>query len=254
MVDPRLKVSSLLVQWVRRLVVSPHSWASFLTHYVAQLGFSLEDVLRYPLAFDFSSFPPSYCSLLTAWRLVDGTWSSSHIFCDSFFLSLKVAHGVLYTADCLIGFGYSLDPLFLCGLAPECLSHLFFSCPLAHSVLSWLQSLPFTFSSSCPSLMCRHVLFGFAQDELRSVPCVFVYLLNVCKFFIWLARNDFRFQDVRPGEPGVIAKVRARVRFHLLIFFRRFRSHTQRRFFHPQWGASRTIGRVSDGILSLSDF
>ena len=59
--------------------------------------------------------------------------------------------------------------------------------------------------------MCRHVLFGFAPNELRSVPCVFVYLLNVCKFFIWLARNDFRFQDVRLGEPGVIAKVRARV-------------------------------------------
>ena len=50
-VDPRLKVSSLLVQWVRRLVVSPNSWASFLTHYVAQLGFSLEDILCYPLAF-----------------------------------------------------------------------------------------------------------------------------------------------------------------------------------------------------------
>lgn len=35
------------------------------------------------------------------------------------------------------------------------------------------------------------MLFGFAPDELRSVPRVFVYLLNVCKFFIWLARNDF---------------------------------------------------------------
>lgn len=76
-VDPRLKVSSLLVQWVGRLVVSPNSWASFLTHYVMQLGFSLEDVLSYPLAFDFSSFPLFYRSLLTAWRLVDGVWSSS---------------------------------------------------------------------------------------------------------------------------------------------------------------------------------
>ena len=73
---------------MRRLVVSPNSWASFLTHYVAQLGFSLEDVLRYPLAFDFSSFPPFYCSLLTAWRLVDGTWSSSH---SSFVIASSLA-------------------------------------------------------------------------------------------------------------------------------------------------------------------
>ena len=58
----------------------------------------------------------------------------------------------------------------------------------------------------------------------------------------------------RPGAPGVIAKVRAPARFHLLVFFRRFRSHRRRHFFHRQWGASRTIGRVSDGTLSLSDF
>ena len=114
-------------------------------------------------------------------------------------LSWKVAHGVLYTADRLIGFGYSIDPLCLCGLAPECPSHLFFSCPLAQSVLSWLQSLLSTFSSLCPPLTCRHVLFGFAPDELCSVPCVFVYILNVCKFFIWHARNDFRFRGVRSG-------------------------------------------------------
>ena len=315
-VDSRLKVSSLLIQWMRRLVVSRNSWASFLTHYVMQLGFSLEDVLSYPLAFDFSSFPPFYRSLLTAWRLVDGAWCSPHAsfviasspplhvapvyeisaqsvyrfllsenrtsphcvlkFFPSFGrlywpstwnqlyflpidrpvldLSWKVAHGVLYTADRLIGFGYSVDPLCLCGLAPECPSHLFFSCPLAQSVLSWLQSLLFTFSPSCPSLTCRHVLFGFAPDEFRSVPRVFVYLLNVCKFFTWLGRNDFRFRDVRPGAPGVIAKVRARVRFHLPIFFRCFRSRRRRRFFHRQWGASGTIGRVSHGILSLSDF
>lgn len=50
-VDPCLKVSSLLVQWVCRSVVSPNSWASFLTHCVMQLGFSLEDVLSSPLAF-----------------------------------------------------------------------------------------------------------------------------------------------------------------------------------------------------------
>ena len=43
----------------------------------------------------------------------------------------KIAHGVLFTADRLIGFGYSFDHSCFCGLASEYLSHLFFSCPLA---------------------------------------------------------------------------------------------------------------------------
>ena len=316
-VDPRLKVSSLLVQWVRRLAVSPNSWVSFLSYWCSvRLGFSVSDVLSFPLAFVLDSFPPFYRALLIAWRSVEGSWSpsrASFTFASSspfhvapvsdisaqsvyrfllsesrpsphcvlkffpvygqlywpltwdqlyFFpidrpvldLSWKVAHGVLYTADRLLGFGYSIDPLCFCGLAPECPTHLFFSCPLAQSVLSWLQSLLFSFSSSCLSLVCRHVLFGFSSDELRSVPRIFVYLLNLCKFFVWHARNDFRFRDVRPGAPVVIAKVRARVRFHLPVFFRRFKSPRRQRFFHRQWGASGTIGRVNNGVFSLSNF
>ena len=315
--DPRLKVSSLLVQWVRRLAVSPNSWVSFLSYWCSvRLGFPVSDVLSFPLAFVLDSFPPFYRALLIAWRSVEGSWSpsrASFTFASSspfhvapvsdisaqsvyrfllsecrpsphcvlkffpvygqlywpltwdqlyFFpidrpvldLSWKVAHGVLYTADRLLGFGYSIDPLCFCGLAPECPTHLFFSCPLAQSVLSWLQSLLFSFSSSCLSLVCRHVLFGFSSDELRSVPRIFVYLLNLCKFFVWHARNDFRFRDVRPGAPVVIAKVRARVRFHLPVFFRRFKSPRRQRFFHRQWGASGTIGRVNNGVFSLSNF
>ena len=82
-------------------------------------------------------------------------------------LCWKISHGVLFTADRLIGFGYSIDPNCFCGLASECLPHLFFSCPLAQSALSWLQSLMFRFSSLSPSLVCRHVLFGFSPDEVR---------------------------------------------------------------------------------------
>ena len=67
-------------------------------------------------------------------------------------LCWNIAHGVLFTADRLIGFGYSIDPTCFCGLASECLPHLFFSCPLAQSALSWLQFLMFCFSSLSPSL------------------------------------------------------------------------------------------------------
>ena len=89
----------------------------------------------------------------------------------------QVAHGVLYTADRLVSFGYDYDPNCFCG-ALETPSHLFFECALAQSVLSWIQSLMFRTSSLCPPLLCRHVLFGFSASELAVVPRVFVYLLR----------------------------------------------------------------------------
>jgi len=281
-VDPCLKVVSLLVQWVRRLVNSPNSWSSFLSYWCSKrLGFSIRDILSFPFAFSWDSFPPFYHALLSAWRSVNGAWSpgrgslvlvSSSLFhvtlaseisaqsvyrfllsknrssphsilkffpvyrrlywsstwCQLYLFPLdrpvldlnwKVVHGVLYTADHLLGFSYSIDPLCFCSLAPECPSHLLFSYPLAQSVPSWLQSLLFSFLPTCSSLVCRHVLFGFSPEEYSFVPRIFVYLLTVCKYFIWHASNDFRFRDVPPGALEVIAKVRARVCFHLLQVF-----------------------------------
>ena len=57
----------------------------------------------------------------------------------------------------------------------------------------------FRVSSPCPSLLCRHVLFGFSASELAVVPRVFVYLLNLAKYFLWRARNNYRLRAVYPG-------------------------------------------------------
>ena len=167
-------------------------------------------------------------------------------------LCWKIAHGVLYTAQRLVSFGLSVPPSCFCGSPVESLEHLFFYCPLAQSVLSWLQSLLFNFSFMCPALLCRHVLFGFSSDELVVTPRVFVYLLNLCKYFIWHSWNDFRFRAVRPGIAAVIARVKSRLGFHLPIFFKQFQSARRRRFFHHQWGACEVIATVSDGHLSLA--
>ena len=51
-------------------------------------------------------------------------------------LAWKIAHGVLYTADRLASFSYSLELSCFCNSAFEAIDHLFFECPLAHSVLS----------------------------------------------------------------------------------------------------------------------
>ena len=130
------------------------------------------------------------------------TWQSLSFFPlvrPVFYVAWKIVHRVLYTVDRLVSFGYNVPVLCLCGLASETLPHLFFACHLAQSVLSWLQSLMLTASRLCPSLHCRHVLFGFNPDELHCVPRIFIYILNVCKFYIWHARNDFRFRDVPPS-------------------------------------------------------
>ena len=85
-------------------------------------------------------------------------------------LNWKIAHGVLLTAQRLVRFGLSVPLSCFCGSPVESLEHLFFFCPLAQSVLSWLQSLMFNFSHMCPVLLCHHTLFGFSSDELRVTP------------------------------------------------------------------------------------
>ena len=124
-------------------------------------------------------------------------------------LNRKIAHGVLYTAQRLVSFGLSVPLSCFSGAPVESLEHLLFSCPLAQSVLSWLQSLMFSFSPMCPAILCRHVLFGFSSDDLCVTPRIFAYLLNVCKFVIWQPQNDYHFHDTPPGATPVVIKVKA---------------------------------------------
>ena len=139
---------------------------------------------------------------------------------------------MLYTAQRLAFFGLPVPLACFCGPTIKSLDHLFYYCPLAQSVLSWLQSLLFSFSFMCPALLVRRVHFGFSLDELCVTPRVFVYLLNLCKFYIWQSRKDFRFRNVPPSAVDVIAKVKARLKCHLPIFFKRFQSSRRRCYFH----------------------
>ena len=166
-------------------------------------------------------------------------------------LNWKIAHGVLYTAQSLVSFGLPVPLSCFCGSPVVSLEHLFFSCPLAQSVLCWLQSLMFSFSPMCPVILCRHVLFGFSPDELRYTPRIFTYILNVCKFFICQSRNDYRFCDLSPGGTSAVFKVRACVKLNLPLFFKRSRSPRRQRYFHRQWGANGVAASVAAGQLTL---
>ena len=103
-----------------------------------------------------------------------------------------------------------------------------------------------------PVVLLRHVLFGFNLDEVRILPRVFVYILNLCKFGIWLARNDFRFRSLQPGAIPVIESVKERVKFHLTVFFKHQRTARRRRFLTRCWGANGVIASFAGGNLTFA--
>ena len=120
----------------------------------------------------------------------------------------------------------------------------FFSCPLVQSGLSGIQSSLFQASPLAPAFTVIHALFRFSSDELRCVPKIFCYLLNVCKSAVWRQRNDFRFCNVAPGVAQLIACIRARLRFYRPLSFKRFSSAGRRGFFLRQRGANGVLSSV----------
>ena len=68
------KAQALLVQWVKRYVVSPSSWVSLFTYWCFdRYGIDPLDVLAGPSEFFPRRLPPFYASLLYAWRAVGGS-------------------------------------------------------------------------------------------------------------------------------------------------------------------------------------
>ena len=85
-------------------------------------------------------------------------------------LAWKASHGALLTMDRLLSFGYNHLSACFCGFHLESAEHLFFHCALAKSGIDWLQSLLFRAAPLSPTILLRHVLFGFSPDELLVVP------------------------------------------------------------------------------------
>lgn len=120
-------------------------------------------------------------------------------------LSWKIAQGVLCTAERLHGFGYAMSLYSFCGFPLESLDHLFISCPLAQSGLSWIQSLLFPAAPRTPLINIKDVLFQFSCDDFWTFQRVFTYLIGVCKLGVWCQQNDFRFGESAlcfPSERG----------------------------------------------------
>ena len=110
-------------------------------------------------------FFPLFGSLYLSW-----TWHQLFFF-D---LAWQVSHGVLYTAERPASLGYDLSTTDFWSNPMESLQHLFFYCPLAVSVLCWVQSL-ICFVMCCfifPRMSCVWCLRFFVIC-LTSVNFVF---------------------------------------------------------------------------------
>ena len=243
-VDVRLKVRALHVQWIKRFILSPNKWGTFFTYYIQRcFGTTVHEVLSFPAFYPSSLLPPFFASVLESWALLGGhsrgngyflcaddngqprplaicttklcysilmkttaipphcinkfsstfgslywaeTWKQVHVLpLDRHVIDVnwKIAHGVLYTADRLVSFGMSVDPMCHCNNDRETLQHLFFDCTFTQSVLLQLQTIFLRVTPLCPRLAPRHLLFGFDEGEREIVPPVFSYVLNLAKFF-----------------------------------------------------------------------
>ena len=77
-VDVKLKVLSLLAQWVKRFASSCSGWVSFMSYWFDWcLSASAMDIFSAPSSFRFGDLPPSYKSLVLAWRELGGAFSVS---------------------------------------------------------------------------------------------------------------------------------------------------------------------------------
>jgi len=207
---------------------------SYLLRVLSKMGFGPH--FYYPTHL----LPDFYCSVLTAWAMIDGHRSEDLGLC---FLTEEE---VLTPAKICTAKGLHQCLVAVKGSTPYCIEKFTPSfCPL-YWPDTWVQiySLPldrraqtllFRFTPLSPSIRLGHMLFGYDENEREIVPPVFFYLLCLIKDFVWLARNEARFDDVAPDVSRVKARVIARLNSHLACFSKRFASNRRRRFFDRSW-------------------
>ena len=100
-------------------------------------------------------------------------------------------------------------------------------------------------------MLPRHILFGFDPNESKTFSPVFMYLINVMKFVIWTARNDFRFRQVQPSAVGVLESLKARIRFYLSTYFKTLVSHKAKAKFIRLWSADGSIFQYTNNGLKF---
>jgi hypothetical protein len=166
----------------------------------------------------------------------------------------KIAHGVLYTASRLVtGFGMAnIDLQCHCRADAETLEHLFFECRYARILVGWVYFNLMMYDGSATPFTVEELLFGFSRARRRRIPHIIIWMLQVVKHYLWVARNDFRFRDQRRTEADCLKAIIARLKFLLKVLAGRCRSPSQIRSFEKQWLANNTLGHFEGEKLVFS--
>ena len=105
-VDKKLQVSSLLVQWIRRYASSPSGWVTIFSFcFSNQFHATIDAVLANPWAYYSGLLPPFYHALLSAWREVEGSYSQR---CSSFVVGSLSPYHCCSVTEASAKHGYQL--------------------------------------------------------------------------------------------------------------------------------------------------
>ena len=140
------------------------------------------------------------------WRDLELYFIDKPIWKTNFLL----AHGILPSTDRLQRWGIVIQqPLCHCG-APETQAHLFKHSSLFLYAVRWFEGL---LAQSRPQhrLSNTHVRFGFPTSA--GIPARFKFLLATLRHYIWVARNSWQLEGLRPDPQALVEKIEATFRF-----------------------------------------
>ena len=175
---------------------------------------------------------------LSIWHNLVNYFINKPIWKTNFLL----AHGILPTTDRLQQWRIAIHQP-LCNYGDtETQAHLLDQCPLLLFAVCWFEGL---LAQSRPHqrLSNAHVRFGFPDSA--GIPAGFKFLLATLRHYIWVARNAWQFEGLRPDPQALVEKIEATFRF-----VSRFQQRiTPASFYEDEWLA----GGVLVPLLSRLD-
>ena len=146
----------------------------------------------------------------------------------------------------------NIDVMCHCRADEETLEHLFFECRYARLLVAWVYFNLLQYDARATNFTVKELLFGFSRERRKSIPKVIVWMLQVVKHRLWVARCDFRYRNTLPTEAECLKVVIARVKFLLKVHGGQCRSPAQVRDFEKEWLANKTLGHFEGEKLVFS--
>ena len=103
-----------------------------------------------------------------------------------------------------------VDPWCFCGADDKTLEHLFFECEMAHLLVTWVFFNLMSCNPTARRFSVDELLLAFSAERHRAIPSIIIYMLQVMKRTIWVARCDFRFRQTRPIAHVCLSKAIAK--------------------------------------------